>query len=223
MFFPERIKNIKPSDRVLEIGPGGSPHPRSDVLLEKIFSDQNEARGQRGYAPELKSDKEIVFYEGGKFPFRNKEFDYVICSHVIEHIEDVDFFVSEIMRVGRKGYFEYPTIYYDYIYNFPEHTTFVIKKNNIINWMLKEESGLNNFSIVNKFFYDSFVKGYSDLVNDLKPFFFQGFEWEVAIETNRVNDISYVCFDMSEIYIPFRVEKKSSILESLKRIFLVSK
>jgi len=32
MFFPEKIKNIKKNDYVLEIGPGGTPFNRSDVF-----------------------------------------------------------------------------------------------------------------------------------------------------------------------------------------------
>ena len=48
MFFPERIRSIRNTDRVLEIGPGGSPHPRSDILLEKKFENLKEAEAQRG-------------------------------------------------------------------------------------------------------------------------------------------------------------------------------
>ena len=43
MFFPDKIKRIRKTDRVLEIGPGGSPHPRADVLLELRFDDPREA------------------------------------------------------------------------------------------------------------------------------------------------------------------------------------
>ena len=42
MFFQDRIKNILPTDRVLEIGPGADPHPRSNVLLEKKFGTEEE-------------------------------------------------------------------------------------------------------------------------------------------------------------------------------------
>jgi SAM-dependent methyltransferase len=223
MFFPERIRNIEPTDRVLEIGPGGSPHPRSDVLLEKNFHDQAEAKGQRGHAPELKTDKKIVFYDGGRFPFQDKEFDYVICSHVIEHIEDVDNFIAEIVRVGNKGYLEYPTIYYEYIYNFPEHKTFVLNKNNVIYWISKEESGLDIFCTVNKFFYESLLKGYSGLVNDLKVYFFQGFEWYGSIQTKKVKDISLVCYDMSEIDIPKKNDNHASFKKRLLDFFQLSR
>lgn len=198
MFFPERIKSIKSSDRVLEIGPGGTPHPRSNVFLEKVF-DPSEAEGQRGYAPSLQDKREIIFYEGGRFPFKDHEFDYVICTHVLEHVDNVDEFVSEITRVANKGYVEFPTVYYDFIYNFPEHITLLLYKNNTVFWIPKEESGLNGFKPINEFFYESLKAGYSDLINQLKDYFFQGFEWVVSINTQKVSDIKSITMCPSDI------------------------
>ena len=56
-------------------------------------------------------------YKGKKFikineknlPFRDKEFDFVISSHVIEHVEDFEFFVKELERISTKGYIELPS------------------------------------------------------------------------------------------------------------------
>ena len=40
----------------------------------------------------------------GQFlPFSDKAFDYVICSHVLEHVEDPDLLISELMRVSNTG------------------------------------------------------------------------------------------------------------------------
>ena len=44
-----------------------------------------------------------------KLPFKDKEFDYVICSHVIEHVNDPVKFKNEIERIGKSGYIELPT------------------------------------------------------------------------------------------------------------------
>ena len=86
MYFRDRVQHVKPGEKVLEIGPGGTPPERADVFLDldpKLFKDETEAHYQRGAAPELKTDKPIVYYDGKKFPFKDKECDYVICSHVI--------------------------------------------------------------------------------------------------------------------------------------------
>ena len=44
-----------------------------------------------------------------KLPFKDKEFDYVVCAHVIEHVNDPIFFKKEIERIGKSGYIELPT------------------------------------------------------------------------------------------------------------------
>ena len=46
-------------------------------------------------------------------PFEDKQFDFVIASHVIEHVKDVQLFINELQRVSSKGYIELPTILED--------------------------------------------------------------------------------------------------------------
>ena len=58
-------------------------------------------------------DKEFVKIEAGALPFKDKEFDFVIASHVIEHVKDVNFFIQELQRIASKGYIELPTILED--------------------------------------------------------------------------------------------------------------
>ena len=48
-----------------------------------------------------------------KLPFKNKEFDFVVASHVMEHVEDVEFFIKELERVSKQGYIELPTMLED--------------------------------------------------------------------------------------------------------------
>ena len=54
-------------------------------------------------------DKSFVKIDGKKLPFKDKEFDFVIASHVVEHVEDVSYFLNELSRIGKKGYIEVPT------------------------------------------------------------------------------------------------------------------
>ena len=53
--------------------------------------------------------KKFVLIKDRKLPFKDKEFDFVISSHVIEHVEDFEFFLSELERISNKGYIELPT------------------------------------------------------------------------------------------------------------------
>ena len=200
MFFPDRIKGISPNDKVLEIGPGSCPHPRSDIFLEKKFKETEafEQRGKSIVNNNLQS-KPTIYYDGDIFPFKDKEFDYVICSHVLEHVNDIDFFIKETIRVGKKGYFEFPTIYYDYLYNFDVHLTFLLYKDNCIRWLPKADTAISEFQHVNKFFYKSLEKNYTCLIDGLKEFIFQGFEWERTITSTRVQLISDVCYNINDL------------------------
>ena len=44
-----------------------------------------------------------------KLPFKDKEFDYVILSHVLEHVPNINEFTQEVERIAKAGYIELPT------------------------------------------------------------------------------------------------------------------
>ncbi len=199
MFFDERIKSIKATDLVLEIGPGATPYWRSDVFLEKRYENKQEYIAQTGHVGELHTEKQVVFYDGDRFPFEDKEFDYVICSHVLEHVENPDLFLKEIQRVGKMGYLEFPTLYYDYIYNFPEHPMLLNYDGETIKWMRKSSSGFNDYKGVQAFFYRSCELEYYSLINELKVYFFQGFEWSSEIKSSQVDSLDKLCFSIYEL------------------------
>ena len=54
-------------------------------------------------------NKKFIRIKEKKLPFKDNEFDFVITSHVIEHVEDFQFFIKEIERISKKGYVELPT------------------------------------------------------------------------------------------------------------------
>ena len=58
-------------------------------------------------------DKNFIKLSEGNLPFKDKEFDFVISSHVIEHVQDVALFIKELERVSSKGYIELPTVLED--------------------------------------------------------------------------------------------------------------
>lgn len=188
MFFTEKIKNIKTGDKVLEIGPGANPHPRADILLELDYASDAERHAQFGNHVDLVTDKKIVFYNGKEFPFKDKEFDYVICTHVLEHVEDVPFFIREIQRIAYKGYFEYPLAYYEYLYNFEVHVNFLKYDNGVLYYMKKKDLPLEVFRPMQDFFRQTLEKGHVTMLNDLIAQYMEGFEWQGSIEIRKAND-----------------------------------
>lgn len=99
-------KRIRIQDgwRVLDVGSGHNPHPRADVLLERDVDD-NENRGGGGMDT---SDPRLVIGDALNMPFRDGEFDYVIASHIAEHVDDPEQLCRELSRVARAGYVETP-------------------------------------------------------------------------------------------------------------------
>jgi SAM-dependent methyltransferase len=206
MFFPKRIRGIRPGDRVLEIGPGGHPHPKAAVLLERRFGDEQEAFRQRGHESPPAASAPLVYYDGGRFPFRDRAFDYVICSHVLEHVEDVDLFLAEVSRVAPRGYLEFPTVFYDYMYNFPEHVMllFFHEDRNCLHWLPKSDTELSRFKPVQSYFYQTLLKGLDEVVWPLVPLFFQGFEFTSPLLSRRVRHLGELLPAQPETHIPPR-------------------
>jgi len=201
MFFPEKVQSIQKNDVVLEIGPGSTPYPRSNVLLDKYFSPE-EALLQNGNVQRIKIDKPFIYFDGQHFPFKNKSFDYAVCSHVLEHVYDIEDFVNELQRVAKRGYLEFPTIYYDFIYNIPVHVVFLFYSDGIIYYMHKSENNFYEFPRVNQFFYETLKSGYTSFVNELKPYFFQGIEWNEKIKLVKASSINDLTYDLAHIRIP---------------------
>ena len=107
---PRLIRELGARERVLEIGPGAFPFPRADVLCDRYARDDPHAIHQDGNVARPRYGKPVLIYEG-KLPFADGAFDYVVCSHVLEHVPvgEEDAFVSELARVAREGYLEVPS------------------------------------------------------------------------------------------------------------------
>ena len=55
------------------------------------------------------NNRNFIKLESKHLPFKDNQFDFVIASHVMEHVEDLKFFIKELERVSKKGYIELPT------------------------------------------------------------------------------------------------------------------
>ena len=83
--------------KILDIGCGFRANQFANVIADvKDFTD-------------FYKEKKFIKITEKKLPFKDKEFDFVIASHVIEHVDDFEFFIRELERISSKGYIELPT------------------------------------------------------------------------------------------------------------------
>ena len=83
--------------KILDIGCGYTAHKNASVIAD--IQDLSN----------FYQNKNFIKITKKKLPFKDKEFDFVIASHVIEHIDNFEFFIKELERVSSKGYIELPS------------------------------------------------------------------------------------------------------------------
>jgi SAM-dependent methyltransferase len=119
-FWRRRIAiPVGPDDLVLDVGSGDKPHWRADVLLDRYLG--GEHGGQRSGRSAALVSRPLFDADAGDMPFADGAFDYVVCSHVLEHVTDPAAVVAEMARVGRAGYIEVPEAASAKILDFPSH------------------------------------------------------------------------------------------------------
>ena len=95
--FVQKSLSLNSNWNILDIGCGYGANKYASVICD--VQDLSE----------YYSNKKFVRIFEKKLPFQDKEFDFVIASHVMEHVEDIEYFIKELERVSKKGYIELPT------------------------------------------------------------------------------------------------------------------
>ena len=122
--FGWRKWNIQKNDLVLEVGSGGNPMVRSNVLIDK-FTDWD---GER----ELKiaiDNRPLICAEAENLPFKDNTFNFVYTAHVLEHIDNIKKALAEITRVGKAGLIIVPGEIFERAWDKDTHK-WIIGKNN---------------------------------------------------------------------------------------------
>ena len=145
-------------------------------------------------------DKKFIKLTEKKLPFKDKEFDFVIASHVMEHVEEIDFFIKELERVSKKGYIELPTMLED-------NLVFENKKDHL--WHMDFDDVENKLLISKKIQYFEPVLTVSTIkkLNEV-------FRTSLVLELIWEDSISYILNQSTE-----GTFKKISVLNLLKKYF----
>lgn len=98
--------HIKKNDKVVEVGSGHNPTYRANVIVEKFINSNYHRGGDIKIYPH----QSFINADGEHLPFKDKEFDYIICNQVLEHVEHPETFVYEQSRIAKRGYIETPSL-----------------------------------------------------------------------------------------------------------------
>jgi SAM-dependent methyltransferase len=103
--------DIGPDDEVLDVGSGADPFPYATMLVDLHRGTTEHRREALATA-----GKPFKVADINQLPFDAKSFGFVYCSHVLEHVENPKRACEELMRVGKRGYVETPSLMSDVLF-----------------------------------------------------------------------------------------------------------
>ena len=161
-FYRRRIAiPVRAGDLVLDVGSGDKPHWRADVLVDR-FPDAEHAV-QRAGAEAARLSRPLFDADVTAMPFKDGAFDYVNCSHLLEHVLDPAAAVAELERVAGAGYVEVPAAGSARILDFPSHL-----------WWCRLDDGVLTFEAKRALDFDPDIAAYvreSGVRDDLDAMF----------------------------------------------------
>lgn len=130
---------VKNDGLVLDVGSGGTPYPRSDVLLDRLTGAEHRC------GDSMMIDRPTVFGDAQKMPFKDKVFDFVVASHIFEHMAEPEIFLKELQRVGKAGYIETPNAIFERLQPFSIHCLEVMSINGVLHIHKKSKPKEDSF------------------------------------------------------------------------------
>jgi SAM-dependent methyltransferase len=174
---------IKSTDLVLEIGSGNRPRRRSNILCDRFLEDNYQRASGKNIVVD---ERPFVVAEGLALPFRDHSFDYVVASHIIEHVDDPQKFVFELTRVAKAGYIESPSELGEKIFGWPFHQWIVrIEKDTIIMRKRREDSPFGDY--FHRMYQDDQL--FAEFIDSHYEDFYVQLEWEGSIKLIVEDDL----------------------------------
>jgi hypothetical protein len=109
----DRIQQTLPEDAtLLDVGGWAKPLTRADWVIDVMPYATRGLLGVDGEGEERFTEGTWIqrdICDHTPWPFDDGQFDFVVCSHVLEDIRDPLWVCSELQRVARAGYIEVPS------------------------------------------------------------------------------------------------------------------
>jgi 2-polyprenyl-3-methyl-5-hydroxy-6-metoxy-1,4-benzoquinol methylase len=140
----ERLCNLRPEDRILDVGAGwGAALERFNSVNPIVALDLNPVQSDWLAAPNVS----VVQGDATNLPFGDAEFDIAFSNSVIEHVpQDLQpAFASEIRRVSKRYFVQTPNRYFPIephyqlpLFQFlPERTRRALNRRFTLGWQAK--------------------------------------------------------------------------------------
>ena len=146
----QRILDMLDDDAVvLDVGGAMKPFNRADWIMDAL---PYERRGQLGSiggdSERFDADTWVMrdFCDRKPWPFRDKEVDFVICSHTLEDVRDPIWMCSEFNRIANAGYIEVPSRLEEQTYGFQGPWTGWSHHR----WLIDADQAANHIQFVHK-------------------------------------------------------------------------
>ncbi len=179
---------ISTDDKVLDIGSGGYPFPLATHLADFYEGDTTHR-----YEILKRDDRPFINCNIEQTPFADKEFDFVYCSHVLEHVEDPARACQELMRIGKRGYVETPSKISDVMFNFTKipnhhkwHTHIFNNTLIFLEWKDREKRDLGTDYFFHQF-HSQWKNPFQDLVHENRDLFVSMMLWENKFDYIVIN------------------------------------
>lgn len=107
------VDQLEPDALVVDVGGGGSPFPRADVVIDMAPFSKRAALGRQELGIEERFTAEtwvqLDVCDRQPWPFEDNHFDYAVCSHLLEDVRDPIWVCAELTRIAKAGYVEVPS------------------------------------------------------------------------------------------------------------------
>ncbi len=176
--------HIAPHDKVLEVGSGNRPRRRSNVLCDRYIGDNTQRSGGDQLVVD---DRPFVVADVASLPFKDKSFNYVIASHILEHVDDPVAVAAELMRVAEAGYIETPSELSERLFGWSFHKWMVHREDDTLVMRPRAEE-----SAFGEYFHRAYASDrlFTEFVDTHYDEFFVRYEWKgvIHIRVDRSTD-----------------------------------